>query len=147
MSAMRTMILLVLACCLGSGSALADATEPPRGSQLRQDLLEAIRPHAEYDLWAPVEFRVIEMLADGDVAFARLMAQRPGGVEIDMARTAMVEWRYEDPGNFDGPRFEVFFIRRDGQWQVVQYALGATDAWWFGNRCDVFGSLLRQYGC
>lgn len=130
-----------------SGFCLAAPYEPPRGSHLRAELLNAFRPLAAFDLGAPIEFRVLELSVDGDVAFARLMAQRPGGAEIDMAATPMVQWRHVDPFEVDGPRFEVFFVQEHGHWQAVEYGLGSSDVWWWGYRCDVFGSLLQRYGC
>ncbi|WP_050761409.1 hypothetical protein [Jannaschia sp. CCS1] len=130
-------------------ASLAQATpfEPPRGSDLRRELLDTFRPLAVYDLGAPLEFRVLELMVDEDIAFARLRAQRPGGEALDMAQTPMVEWRYADPYEFDGPRFEVFYVRDDDAWQVVTYGLGSTDVWWWAYRCETFSSLLQDYGC
>lgn len=145
---MRFLQGLALAFFLASG-AIAQTTpfEPPRGSDLRRALLDTIRPLAIFDLGAPVEFRVLELSVDGDIAFARLMAQRPGGGEINMQSTPMVIWRQADPHEYDGPRFEAFYLRDGDRWQVVDYALGATDVWWWGYRCETFGTLLREYGC
>lgn len=128
---------------------LAQATpfEPERGSELRQELLDLIRPFAVFDLGPPIEFRVLEIMVDGDIGFARLMAQRPGGGEIDMAATPMVEWRYADPYDFDGPRFEVFYVRDGEHWQIVEYGMGSTDVWWWGYRCETFGTLMQEHGC
>lgn len=127
--------------------AQAAPMAPPRGSELRQELLDLIRPFAVFDLGPPIEFRVIEIMVDDDIAFARLMAQRPGGAEIDMADTPMVVWRHVDPFGFDGPRFEVFYVRADGHWQVVNYGMGSTDVWWWAYRCDTFATLLQEWGC
>lgn len=130
-------------------AGLCDAApfEPPRGSEVRGELLDAFRPLAIYDLGAPIEFQVLELMVDGDTAFARLIAQRPGGVALELADTPMVAWRHADPYGFDGPRYEVFFVRDGTAWQVVNYGLGSTDVWWAGYRCDTFGPLLQDYGC
>ncbi|OAN82488.1 hypothetical protein A8B78_08550 [Jannaschia sp. EhC01] len=139
---------ITLVLFLGFGAVVqAMPFEPGPGSDLRRELLDTLRPLAAYDLGAPLVFRVLEISVDGDVAFARLIAQRPGGAEIDLSDTPMVAWRNVDPFEIDGPRFEAFFVRHNGHWQVVQYALGSSDAWWYGNRCDVFGTLLREQGC
>ncbi|GAB5445232.1 hypothetical protein [Gymnodinialimonas sp.] len=145
---MRLFYGTTLAIFLGFG-ALAQAApfEPPRGSELRRELLDTIRPLAAYDLGAPLEFRVLEMSVDGDIAFARLMAQRPGGADIDMTTTPMVEWRYAEPFEFDGPRFEVFYVRDGDHWQIVNFGMGSTDVWWWQYRCETFGTLLQEYGC
>lgn len=145
---MRQLRAIFLLICLGlAAQGQASPFEPPRGSELRRELLDLFRPLAVYDLGAPLEFRVLEMQVDGDTGFARLMGQRPGGEAVDMTTTPMVEWRNADPGTFDGPRFEVFFLRQDDAWQVVSYGLGATDVWWWAFRCETFGTLLRDYGC
>lgn len=145
---MRIFHGFTLAIVVGLAS-IAQATpfEPPRGSELRQELLDTIRLLAEYDLGAPVEFRVIEIQVDGNIAFARMMAQRPGGGEIDMVDTPMVRWRYAEPYEFDGPRFEVFYVRTETGWQITDFGMGSTDVWWSQYRCETFGSLLQEYGC
>lgn len=145
---MRFFGSLMLAAFFGVGAvAQAEPFEPARGTELRQELLDLIRPLAVFDLGPSIEFRVMEMMVDENTAFARLMAQRPGGAEIDIAATPMVRWRHVDPHDFDGPRFEVFYIRERDQWQIMNYGMGSTDVWWWGYRCDLFGSLLREWGC
>ncbi len=144
---MRRTVLWVVLSLLVITPASADPIEPARGSDLRADLLDTLRPLVEYHLDAPVEFVVAELQVDGDRAFGRLRAQRPGGVSIDIAQTSMVLRRGEDPGMIDGPRLEAFFERRGGRWQVIDYVIGSTDVWWYGYNCPDFGSLLRQWGC
>lgn len=125
----------------------ADPAEPAQGTQLRQQLLDTVRVIAEYELGAPVEFVVIELQADGDLAFARLFPQRPGGGQIDLETTPMMVLRNAPIDAFDGTRMEVFLERVAGSWSVTDYAVGATDAWWFGYRCDVYGAFLQDMGC
>lgn len=131
----------------GVGTAVATPSEPAPGSALRQELLDMIRPLVAFDLGAPIEFDVMDMRVDDDIAFVQVMAQRPGGAAIDLTLTPMVEWRYADPYEIDGPRFEFFLIRREGYWQVTEYALGSSDVWWYAYRCEIFGSLLSDVGC
>lgn len=131
----------------GFGVAWADPMEPAHGTQLRQDLLNTVRAVAEYELGAPVEFVVIELQADDDLAFARLFPQRPGGDSIDLDTTPLVTLRHTSPEAFDGSRMEVFLQRTQGAWSVTEYAVGSTDAWWFGYRCDVYGAFLQNMGC
>ncbi len=131
-----------------SGAAAAQPVEPPRGSELRAELLDTVRPLVEYDLGAPVEFMVWEMSVDGDLAFARMRAQRPGGGVIDMETTPMVARRHVPMDLIDGPRLEVFFARTEGHWYVYEYVIGSTDAWWWGFQCETFGTLLiENHGC
>jgi hypothetical protein len=50
-------------------------------------------------------------------------------------------------GAYDGVRIEAFADRSSGRWMVGDYAVGASDVWWYRYNCTVYGSLLRQYGC
>ena len=131
----------------GNTFALAGPTEPARGSLLRQDLLNAVRSLAEFEFGLPVEFVVIELQAEGDLAFARLLPQRPEGRVIDLETTPMVVQRGASPAAFDGARMEVFLERVEGSWRVTASATGATDVWWFGYRCDIYSAFLPGMGC
>jgi hypothetical protein len=130
-----------------AGALQADPAEPPRGSAARAAILDTIRVMAEYDLGAPVEFVVLDLAAEGDLAFARLMAQRPGDVPIDMSDIPMVTRRFVPPDLIDGPRIEAFLARTDGRWHVVEYGVGSTDVWWWAFDCDRYGAFLRDWGC
>ncbi|MEM1342693.1 MAG: hypothetical protein AAGF68_10240 [Pseudomonadota bacterium] len=118
---------------------------PPPGTALRAALLDAVRPLAAYDLGAPIEFRVIELRVEGDRAFGRMTAQRPGGAAIDPAETPMHLRDGVSLDLFDGPRLEVFFHEQDGAWRVVEYVIGATDAWWYGYDCDNYGVFFPRF--
>jgi hypothetical protein len=48
---------------------------------------------------------------------------------------------------FDGPRFEVFYHFGGGTWQVVQWEVGATDAWWLGHDCPNYGQFYGMEYC
>jgi len=145
---MRLSSLVFITTLLASvGVASAEPATPPRGSDLRATLLDTVRPLAEYDLAAPVEFVVTELRAEGDRAFGRLIAQRPGGAPIDMGRTPMIARRGVPQNVIDGPRIEVFFHRIEGRWYVYEYGLGSTDVWWWGFECQHYGAFLRAWGC
>lgn len=143
---MRHFILYLFTLSLLSvQSAWAEPRAVERGTELRPTLLNTIRPFAEQNLGAPVEFVVKELTVDGDVALGRLSAQRPGGGRIVIEETPMVVEYGENPAFIDGPEVEVFFVRNGGVWEVYEYAIGATDVWWIGFECDKFGTLLP--GC
>lgn len=55
--------------------------EPKRGSDERSALMDAIRPHVEWQLGQPIQFVVGDLRVSGDVAFGVLNPQRPGGAE------------------------------------------------------------------
>ncbi|MFT5006729.1 MAG: hypothetical protein ACI8YI_002357 [Paracoccaceae bacterium] len=53
------MIFLLLPATVWAADELGDDyVEPARGSETRRALMDAIRPHAEWNLAAPVEFVV-----------------------------------------------------------------------------------------
>lgn len=95
-------------------AALAAPETPAKGTALRSDLLDTLRVFAGYDLGPPVEFVVLYLQADGDRAFARVMAQRPGGAPIDLAATPMVKRDQIPIDLIDGPRMEAFLARGGG---------------------------------
>jgi hypothetical protein len=97
-------------------------------SSQRAAILAALRPRATRDLGPPVEFVVSEFRQQGNIAFAFVTAQRPGGRAIDLTRTPVGK----DGGaeEMDGPTIQAFFKRVGGVWRVDLYAIGATDVWY-----------------
>ncbi len=113
---------------LSAGPSLA-WFEPQRGTELRSDLMDAIRPKAEAELGAPVQFVVDSLRVKGSVAFAALQPQRPGGVRIAWEETQMAA-RGEDPMTYDGSTIHVLYTMSDAAWEVFAWTIGATDVWW-----------------
>ena len=103
--------------------------EPARSSQERRDLMNAVRPWAEAQLKPPVEFVVNSLRRDGNVAFASLCPQRPGGAPIAWEDTALHE-RGEAEEWYDGIVIHVLYQRQGGIWRVFDSSIGATDVWW-----------------
>ena len=129
-TAMRCLVLvLVLVLALAALPAAADPLTPERGSDLRADLLDAIRPHAEWDLGAPVEFVVGDLRVSGDVAFADLWAQRPGGAQIAIESSPMAQ-RGEWTGAGDGPQVQALLQRSGRMWVAVHVVVSPSEAWW-----------------
>lgn len=118
--------LVLLASAAGAG----DWQQPARGSQLRADLLDALRPMVEWQLGAPVEFVVNDMRVQGEHAFAMLVAQRPGGAPIDMTHTPMALRDGYDPELSSGAQVEALWVKSGRQWVAVHHAVGATDVWY-----------------
>lgn len=135
-----TIVALLLA--IGVQPARAYDT-PQRGSGLRADLMDAVRPIAEWQLGAPVEFVVHDLRVAGRVAFASLTAQRPGGGEIDMRRTPMVRRGDYDPEIGDGPTMQALLQKSGPGWVVVTYAIGPTDVWYaWDEYCPIWHAVL-----
>ncbi len=126
-----TALSALLTAILSASAATAETYfEPERGSTLRADLMSAIRPHAEWALGAPVQFVVHDLRSDGNVAFANLSAQRPGGGQIDLAKTPIVTRDGEDPEYMDGATIQALFVKSGRMWVAVEHSVGATEAWW-----------------
>ena len=104
--------------------------EPARGTADRTGMMEAMRPHAEWQLGAPVEFIVRDLRRAGDVGFAGLTAQRPGGGKIDLSRTPMAQRGGYDPEMEDSPTIQALYRKSGNTWVAVHWALGATDVWY-----------------
>ncbi|MDT8855273.1 hypothetical protein RNZ50_09650 [Paracoccaceae bacterium Fryx2] len=138
------MLRAALACALLPALPLHAWTEPARGSADRAALMDALRPVAEQELGAPVEFVVRDLRLDGDVALMRLTAQRPGGGEIDLAETPMVQ-RGRAPDTIDGPGVDALMRYADGFWQVAHWAIGPTDVWYADPAlCPDFAAVLTD---
>ncbi|CUH64205.1 hypothetical protein TG4357_01142 [Thalassovita gelatinovora] len=148
MKVSNTILAVVLALGLTGGSAATagDWYEPQRGTALRQDLMDALRPHAWWQLGKPVQFVVDELRVSGDVAFAMVMPQRPGGGAIDPATTPMAQRGDYYPDDTDGVHMEAIFVKSGNMWVVVEFSIGGTDAWWAGwPFCDTWRDVIPEY--
>ncbi|WP_136439679.1 hypothetical protein [Pacificoceanicola onchidii] len=118
---------------------------PQRGSQLRADLMSAIRPHAEWILGAPVEFVIHDLRVSGDVAFAAMHAQRPGGIEIDLNTVPGALRGEYDPAFSDGSSIQALLQKSGNVWVATHHAIGATDVWWFWDAfCPVWHPVIPE---
>ncbi len=126
---------------LASFSAAAqEYSEPPRGSVERADLLDAIRPLAQWAFDPPVEFVVTQMRVSGDIAFVNVTAQRPGGDQINAATSPVVLRDGESPELVDGPHLQALLQKSGRMWVSVHYSVGATDVWYCA---DVFSTTWK----
>lgn len=138
MFAARTQLVAVLSFWLVFGlaasAAAQSAFQPPRGSQLRTQLLDAVRPVFETETNGSIEMVVRRLNVVGEWAFGDIHLQRPGGGQIDWRKT-----KYADDfaaGMFD-PGGSFFLLRRtDSIWKVMEYSTGPTDVIWDGWRTD-----------
>jgi hypothetical protein len=91
--------------------------------------MDALRPMAEQVFDPPVEFVVRELRVAGDVAFASVVAQRPGGAAIDIQATPGWQLGYflHDAAWTSGQAL----LRRTGAvWTAAEIEFGATEVWW-----------------
>ncbi len=130
----------------GLSAAAQDYRTPQRGSEARTNILDALRPLAAWAFAPPVEFVVEDLRVSGDVAFAAVSAQRPGGGEINVAESPIVTRDEEAAELVDGPRIRALLQKSGDMWVPVDYAVGPTDVWesWTGY-CAVWSAVLPEY--
>lgn len=139
-----TMAAVLVAAFAAAASAQQWVT-PPRGSATRAALMDAIRPHAEWMLGAPVEFVVNDLRVLGDRAFAMLEPQRPGGGEINLMNTPMAARGEYSPEFSDGAHLEALFVKSGDTWVALHWAIGATDVWYAWEPiCAPFRALIPE---
>jgi hypothetical protein len=143
---MRFLLFLALGLCL-STLAHAEPVEPPRGSALRAELLDTIRRDVEPRFGGPVEFVVDTLLVQDRRAIANLTAQRPGGAAIVLEDTPLVTVEGIPRDLIDGPTVQAYLYRPGTYWQIVEYSIGATDAWWWGWDCRNYGDFFPEPLC
>lgn len=119
--------------------------EPQRGTPLRAALMDALRPHAAWLLGAPVEFVVYDLRVSGDLAFASVYPQRPGGGEIVLSQTpgaARGELYVDD---MDGVGMQALYVKSGQTWVAVHWAMGATDVWYsYGPICAIWRPVIAE---
>ena len=115
------MLSLFTSCaCLQSGASNLVASE-------RAALLGALRLPVEKDLKQPVAIKVEHLKAKDDWAFLRGVPQTPSGKAIDYRGTRYA--KQISQGFFDD-NISALLKKKDGQWTVVTYNIGATDVAW-----------------
>ncbi|MEM6550417.1 MAG: hypothetical protein AAF713_22230 [Pseudomonadota bacterium] len=120
------MIALALTTTLVATAAPA-WQEPPRGSETRSAMMDAVRPFAESDMGAPVIFIVRDLRVEGNLGFASLDPIRPGG------GTA-------------GERVHALYQRSSVGWSVADWSVGATEEWWSAPEiCAVWQSVIPEF--
>ncbi len=141
---MKKLLLLLLS--LPALVWAGDYETPERGSALRRSLVDAIRPHAEWNLGQPIEFVVNDLRAGGKVAYASLSPQRPGGGAINLYETPMMKRGELDPEFYDGVRMHVLYQKSGETWVAVHWSIGATDVWFAAPElCEVFQRVTPEF--
>lgn len=130
-----------------TSSAHADSYfEPKRGTALRSALMDAIRPHIEWELGQPVEFVVNGLRASGNYALAFLAPQRPGGIKIDILKTPGFQRGSLEPNYMDGTGVTVLYEKKRETWVAVHHSIGATDVWFSEPEfCSQYGSVIPEF--
>ena len=137
---------LLLSATFAHNAVAAERFEPSRGTQLRADLLEAVRTKAVEVYGTPVEFVVLDLLVANDLAYANLLAQRPGGQSIALTETPAYrnfEWfRSAVQADLGPPNNIQALLRRQGKgWRVIHAPVATTEAWWL-EECHIWAPLF-----
>ncbi|WP_150525565.1 hypothetical protein [Roseibium sediminis] len=122
-------ICFVIATCLSAPLKAQTVFEPPRGSAERKEVLDAVRPLMEAHLHAPVEFVINWMRVGNSWAFVGVSPQRPGGGAIDPRGTFLAD----QAEYMDGLHTYALLRHQYGRWNIVDFAIGPTDAFWDGS--------------
>lgn len=139
MRRLLTLILLVL-----PGFLFAWET-PERGTDLRRDLVDALRPHAEQVFGAPVVFVISDLRVDGNVGFGDFQAVRPDGREITLNDILPRHRPYFDADLWGGADIQALFVKSGRTWVAVDHAIAATDVWWADPFfCPTWGAVIPE---
>lgn len=138
-------LTIAMALLLATAATGQGWSEPRRGSATRSALMDAMRPHAEWILGAPVEFVVHELRVSGDLAYASLYPQRPGGGQIDPRATPGAARGEIYPYDMDGTGMQALYMRSGQTWVAVHWAIGATDVWFaYGPICAIWRPVIPE---
>lgn len=142
---MRKFLAAALAVFLFLPAGARAWEEPARGTPTRAALMDALRPHAVWLLGAPVQFVVYDLRRDGDLAFASVGPQRPGGLAIDLWKTPGARRGELAADMMDGVSMQALYVRSGKTWVAVHWAIGATDVWWSQPElCRVWRPVIAQ---
>jgi hypothetical protein len=125
-----TWVLLALLAFAAAPEAGAQTT-PPRGSPLRAQLMDSLRPTVSAEIGGPIEFVVDTLRVMPPWAYAHVRPQRPGGAPIDWRQTKFSQ----DMASGTMSEGVMALLRHDGAtWQIVEYVIGPSDVAWDGWR-------------
>src|SRR5215217_6858026 len=109
-------VLFCLALLSAFAPQAAAQTTPPRGSPLRAELMDALRPTVMAEIGGPIEFVVTDLRVMSQWAYAYVRPQRPGGIAIDWNRT---KYRQDMAQGTMGDGV-MALLRHDGaRWRIV----------------------------
>jgi hypothetical protein len=128
----RTALVLSCLALLFAGSLQASGqATPPRGSPLRAELMDALRPTVMAEIGGPIEFLVTDLRVMPPWAYAYVRPQRPGGAPIDWKRT---KYRQDMAQGTMSDGVMALMHHNGARWQIVEYVIGPTDVAWDGWR-------------
>ena len=85
-------------------------------------------------------------MIDWRLGFAMVNPQRPGGAQIDPARTPMVARDPDVAAFMDGVAMQALFEKSGETWVAVHWAIGATDVWFSAPElCAAYRAVIADY--
>ena len=130
----------------------ADYVEPARGSETRKALMDALRPHAEWELGRPGAVRGAGFAAGPGTGIAlsgrlcRGGRAAPGGKKIDIRQTPGFVRGHLDPEYMDGTSLQALYRKVGNTWVAVHWAVGATDVWYAAPIfCEEYFAVIPEY--
>jgi len=123
----RGLLAIALLALFGVAAGAATIVSPQRGTPLRAEVLEGLRPAVEKETGGRVIFVVHALNVMGEWAYVSGEPRRPGGGKIDWRQTKFR--RAYEADMFSG--LVLALLRRQGgSWKVVELAIGPTDVAW-----------------
>lgn len=146
MRKLAIVVLALLAACSPPGQQTSD---PPAGHVTPSDaqtdaLAAALTPALSEAIGRPVSLEVQTSTMDGSWGWIVAQPWTPEGAQIDWLQTRYAERAQE--GLLDGNGLTYALLQhRNGEWRVVEFAVGPTDAPWldWAQRHGAPSSLMR----
>lgn len=120
------LLAVVALLCTASLMHAQTVRTPPEGSMERKAIMDTLRVPCEKDLKQKVIFVVTTFNVSGNWAFVSVTPKTPEGGKIDYKRTRYRE--QVEAGMFDDNAVALLKKDDDGNWKVLEYTLGNTDA-------------------
>ena len=127
-AAVRSFMIAIAALSWLGGAYAQDIASPSKGSALRSDILNALRPAIAREIGGNVSFVVHTLRVMDHWAYVSADPVRPDGRPIDWRTT---KFRLDvEADMFSGLVLALLRRSDSGQWTVADYALGPTDVAW-----------------
>ncbi len=145
MRSLAAIVALCVVCACSPPAQQPEISDDTIAGETQTDpLAAALTPVLAEDIGLPVSLAVTTSTTDGDWGWLIAQPWTPEGAAIDWSQTRHAARAAE--GALDGAGTTYALLRRqNGQWQVVEFAVGPTDAAWadWAERHGAPASLMR----
>jgi hypothetical protein len=112
---------------LGAAAQAQRIVSPAKGTPLRAEVLDAMRPTMQAEIGGKLVFVVHTINVMGEWAYVSADPVRPGGQAVDWRKT---RFRRDYEADMFSGLVLALLLRKDGQWTLAEYAIGPTDVAW-----------------